>query len=72
MYFIGFMYQVVEMLAGHLSLEGLMWLDLKGSIKQLLFGYMVLAITARAGPNYWKLFLFQILNGFVQLLLRGL
>lgn len=47
MYFIGFMVQVVEMLAGHLSLEGLMWLDLKGGIRQLLFGYMVLAITAR-------------------------
>jgi len=47
MSFIGFMFQVVEMLAGHLSLVGLMWLDLEGSIKQLLFGYMVLAIMAR-------------------------
>ncbi|GAU23185.1 hypothetical protein TSUD_306340 [Trifolium subterraneum] len=33
---------------------------------------MVLATMVRAGPNYWKLFLFQILNGFVQPLLHGL
>ena len=56
------MSQVVELLKGHLSLEGPMWSGPKGSTRQLWFGYMALVIMDQGNCHN-----FTLLSPFVNL-----